>query len=181
MEIDITFKAFGTFPTSAATSVESWSRMAFVHCSTCTHTSMGACQRFQMSLNTAHRELGAGRLKAQIRLCLGFSRVLLSLTTSHFKFSWSWNKRGRASLTHSKMPPPTPSLHHYSNGHICWFSKVCSSSSFFSPQHKNLICIKRCLLFSNSKGSFSCLSLGGFSFLLDGLWLLGGALSSQVA
>lgn len=141
-----------------------------VHCSMCTHTSMGACQTLQMSLNTAHRELEDGRLKAEIRLCPGFSRVL-SLTTSHFKFCWSWNKRERASLTHSNMPPPTPSLHHYKLTHLLIF-KSTFLFLIFSPQHISWICIKRCLLFSTSKGSFSCLSLGGVFVCLFVRWFM---------
>jgi hypothetical protein len=90
--IHFTFKSAGTFPASVIIFVELLQDGCAVLSSSCTHASMGACQKFQMFLKTAHRELQAGRLQAGNHLCLGLFRVLLSRTISHFKFCQSWNK-----------------------------------------------------------------------------------------
>ena len=88
-----------------------------VHSGSRAHTSMASRPRFQVSMNTAHRELQTGSLRAGNRLCLGLSGVLPSLTASHFEFCCSSNKQGRerTSQTPSENPPPTPSSHRDSN------------------------------------------------------------------
>lgn len=69
---------------------------------------MAGRPRFQVSMNTAHRKLQAGSLRAGNRLCLGLSGVFPSLTASLQRAHARERRRnGEYRITRTERPSPT--------------------------------------------------------------------------